>query len=269
MQYKIVFTDLDGTLLSQKKDISPFTAEQLSRLQEKIPVILVSARMPKSMTYIQTQINGLHHPLICYNGALVIHNEVEILSKTIAPKLTNQLFETTSLLAINLGLYHYNEWYTEKVTERIDKEIFNTKAKPSVTSTKRIIDSFDSQKKGFHKIMCMGTKSQMDELITVLKKDFTAHFQIYRSNDTIIEISPKDTSKLLGIKALLKNRFQISLSDAMAFGDNYNDIEMIKAVGHGVAVANARNEVVKVADAVAEDYKMDGVAKYVKQMFNL
>jgi hydroxymethylpyrimidine pyrophosphatase-like HAD family hydrolase len=55
----------------------------------------------------------------------------------------------------------------------------------------------------------------------------------------------------------------------MAFGDNYNDIDMIAQVGHGVAVANARNEVKQVSNAVTDDYKNDGVAKYLAKVFKL
>lgn len=269
MQYKIVFSDLDGTLLSKKKDISGFTAEYMRKLQEIVPVILVSARMPKSMIYVQSQINGMKHPLICYNGALIVKDEEDLFSKTIAPESAVELFEVCKKLDVKLGLYHKNEWYTEVVTERIEKEIFNTKTKPTLISLSEVFQSHRKQKKGFHKIMCMGTKEKLDELAQILANRFSDVIQPYRSNDTIIEVSPKSTSKLQAVEKILDKPYQLSLSEAMAFGDNYNDIEMIRSVGHGVAVANAREEVKEVADAITLDYQEDGVATYVKQMFNL
>ncbi|XLS28224.1 HAD family hydrolase [Flavobacteriaceae bacterium M23B6Z8] len=269
MQYKIVFTDLDGTLLSRKKDISDFTATHLRKLQETIPVILVSARMPKAMAYVQSQIDGTDLPLICYNGALIMRENNIIFSKTIEPSTTYNLYESCLDLEIKLGLYHLDEWYTETVTERIEKEIFNTKTKPSLSPLNTVLQNFMMQQKGFHKIMCMGTKEKLDLLSRILDDTFSDSILQYRSNDTIIELSPQGTSKFKAIENVLQNLYQLSLSDSLAFGDNFNDIEMLRCVGHGVAMANAREEVRQVADAVAGDYQKDGVAKYVKQMFNL
>lgn len=269
IDYKIIFTDLDGTLLSQKKDISDFTAEQLKKLQRKIPVILVSARMPKSMKYIQSKINGEKNPMICYNGALLVQGDDVISSHTITPDFTNTLYEISSSKGIKLGLYDHDNWFTETVSERIEIEIFNTKAQPTITPLTGVIESYKAKKTGFHKIMCMGSKLQIDELFAQLEHQFADAIQMYRSNDTIIELSPHASSKLSGIETLLEKNFNLSLAEAMAFGDNYNDIEMIKKVGHGVAVANARNEVKQQADAIAEDYKSDGVAKYLKKAFRL
>jgi hydroxymethylpyrimidine pyrophosphatase-like HAD family hydrolase len=50
------------------------------------------------------------------------------------------------------------------------------------------------------------------------------------------------------------------LENCVAFGDNYNDVEMLEAVGLGVAVANAKAEVLAVADKVTAGNKADGVA---------
>jgi len=57
------------------------------------------------------------------------------------------------------------------------------------------------------------------------------------------------------------------MENVVAFGDNYNDTEMLKAVGLGVAVGNANYEVLKVADVVTDTNKNDGVAKAIKEYF--
>ena len=67
---------------------------------------------------------------------------------------------------------------------------------------------------------------------------------------------------------LLKKCYsKISLKNVVAFGDNYNDIEMLKAVGLGVAVANAKEEVLQIANKVTDTNKNDGVAKAIKELF--
>jgi hypothetical protein len=57
------------------------------------------------------------------------------------------------------------------------------------------------------------------------------------------------------------------MEKVVAFGDNYNDIEMLKAVGLGVAVANANLEVLKVAKVITDTNKNNGVAKAIKEFF--
>ena len=72
MDFKILCSDLDGTLLSTKSDVSDFTISQIAKIKERLKVILVSARMPQSMIYLQERLGVTDQPIICYNGALVL-----------------------------------------------------------------------------------------------------------------------------------------------------------------------------------------------------
>jgi hydroxymethylpyrimidine pyrophosphatase-like HAD family hydrolase len=57
------------------------------------------------------------------------------------------------------------------------------------------------------------------------------------------------------------------MKNVLAFGDNYNDIEMLKSVGLGVAVANAIEEVLQIANKITDTNKNDGVAKVIRELF--
>jgi len=107
-----------------------------------------------------------------------------------------------------------------------------------------------------------------DRIFPILTQAFEQELNIYRSNATLIEIANKKVSKISGIQTILKEFYPVSIENAMAFGDNYNDMEMIQAVGHGVAMGNARSELKKVADVTIANNKEDGVATYLKGFFN-
>ena len=62
--------------------------------------------------------------------------------------------------------------------------------------------------------------------------------------------------------------YHLPLSEAIAFGDNYNDLEMLESVGCGVAVDNARDEVKAVAEHITLHHSKDGVAEFLKQLNN-
>lgn len=267
MSYKIIFSDIDGTLLSTKKDISAFTISEIKRIKDTIPFILVSARMPKSMTYLQEQLAIEKEPIICYNGALIMANNKTISSVTIPMSFIEELYIISTKNKVKLGLYFEDEWYVEEMSERVEKEIYNTKTNPTLLSIAHVIEEWKKTDKTAHKIMCMGTEQNIDTVFDILTHKFESELHIYRSNATLIEIANKKVSKRSGIEIVLKEFYPFSIKNAVAFGDNYNDIEMIKAVGHGVAMGNARDELKLIADAVTLDHKEDGVAKYVKHLF--
>jgi len=263
MRYKILCSDLDGTLLTTKSDVSKFTASQIARIKNKMRIILVSARMPKAMRYLQKDLGIANEPIICYNGAYVLDNTTELISVEIQAGDLQKVYELAETQGILLGLYHKDEWYVSQPSQRVQKEIRHTKCKPVFRPTTDTLSDWKNRKIGAHKIMLMGTKESSDAIFPELKRHLGNKLNLYRSNDTLIEIAPKAVSKLTAIQLFLNQT--ISLAEVVAFGDNYNDLEMLQAVGCGVAVANAREEVKKIADHITLNNVEDGVAHFIKQ----
>ena len=163
----------------------------------------------------------------------------------------------------HLCLYHIDDWFVPEMDFWANREATNTKVSPVLKPIKQTINEWESQQKGAHKIMCMGEEEHINDLFIFLKDTLDDVLHLYRSKPTYIEIAHKDISKLTAINFLLKTHFDIPISDAVAFGDNYNDITMLKAVGTGVAVANAKPEVKDIADVITLSGKEDGVANYI------
>ena len=127
-----------------------------------------------------------------------------------------------------------------------------------------MISDWETANKGAHKVMCMGDKEELDIVMEKLTTAYPDQLHLYRSKDTYIEIANKEISKLTGIKTLLTNSYpEFDLENCIAFGDNYNDIEMLTAVKIGVAVANAKEAVLEIADDISETNHNDGVAKAI------
>jgi len=267
MNYKILCLDLDGTLLSTKRDVSDFTISEIQRIKNTTQVILVSARMPKAMRYIQRDLGIEKEPIICYNGALILDNDEEVYSTFIETTTILSLFELTKTYGIKLGLYYKDEWYVEEISERVSKEIHHTKATPIYRNTNETIIDWRERNVGAHKIMLMGSQETIDSITPHLESKYTSEMNIYRSNDTLIEVTPKAISKLSAIESLIQN--PNSLKDVIAFGDNYNDIEMLLHAACGVAVGNAREEVKSIANHITLRNTEEGVAYFLNQHFNI
>ncbi len=264
LNYKLLCSDLDGTLLSTKSDVSEFTISEIARIKNKLRVILVSARMPSAMTYIQKSLGIENEPMVCYNGALVVHGENEISSITIPLTILSRIHQLATVYSIQLGLYYKNEWFVEEHSERVAKEINYTKNHPEFRSTTDSLSDWKARQiSGAHKVMLMGAKDTTDSLFQDLQDTLGDAIAIYRSNETLIEIAPKSVSKLTAIQLLLAPNE--TLDQVIAFGDNYNDFDMLKYVGCGVAVANARDIVKAIANYITAKNTDDGVARFIKE----
>ena len=82
--------------------------------------------------------------------------------------------------------------------------------------------------------------------------------------DRAVDIIPVSGGKGTAITQILAH-YHLSKEEAMAFGNGNNDIEMLKAVGMGVAMQNASMELKAVADTICDDVAHDGIYLYCKE----
>lgn len=265
MQIKLICSDIDGTLLNKDRELSVKTIAQIKRLSS-IPFILISSRMPKAIKHLQKELNIEHLPIIAYNGGLIIKDEKVISSTEISTNTINSIADFCAHTSLHLSLYHNDEWFVPELDFWAKREANNTKVIPTVQNIETTLANWKQEKKGAHKIMVMGNADEIDSLVKYIAKNLADEVIGYRSKDTYLEIAHKSISKKTAIKRLIEFQYPgIKFEDILAFGDNYNDIEMLKSVGVGVAVANSKSEVLSIADVVTDTNKEDGVANYLEK----
>ena len=271
MSYKLLCSDIDGTLLDKDRELSKRTIAIIQKIKATMPVVLISSRMPKAMRHLQHELDISTHPLIAYNGGLVLtydEGELEtLLSIEISMEITASILKFIHQSTIHMSLYHGDEWFVPEMDYWANREMNNTKVKPAVTDLETVCESWKSKNIGPHKIMCMGEKGEIQLLENYLNIHFSSELNVYRSKDTYLEIASKKISKLSALSFLLDKKFDIDLKEVIAFGDNYNDIELLEGVGHGVAVGNAREEVKAVANQITLGNKEDGVAITLEELY--
>ena len=265
MSHRIIFSDIDGTLLNSERELSELTISEITRIKNTIPVVLISSRMPDAMYHLQEELGIKNQPLICYNGGLILVDQKPIHSTFISPDVIQKLSDFNKKQRFHISLYHNNDWFVPEMDFWANREANNTKVNPIVKPIQSVIQEWKTDNKGAHKIMCMGEENYIDQAYTFLEDSFGDILHLYRSKPTYIEIAHKSISKLTAIEILLDNYYKIPILDAVAFGDNYNDISMLKAVGTGVAVANAKPETLEIADVITLTGKEDGVATYIQK----
>lgn len=273
MSYKIICTDIDGTLLDKNRELSNKTIKEIKRIKSYVPVILVSSRMPKAMRHLQKILGIEHFPIIAYNGGLVLTYDKHekkpqtFLSIPISYEIPSLIFDKTKNTSIHTSLYCFDDWFVESLDYWALREQHNTKVNPTVTKLEVLINLWKKNEQAPHKIMCMGPENEISELEIFLRNQFSEKLNIYRSKLTYLELSSNLVSKAVAIKKLLDEKIGINLRDTIAFGDNYNDIEMLEAVGLGIAVSNGNEALKKVADEITLSNIEDGVALSIAKYF--
>ncbi|MGJ8683562.1 MAG: HAD family hydrolase [Nonlabens sp.] len=262
---QLLATDIDGTLLDEHRFLSAQTLKAFQKVNY-LPLILISARMPQAMYYLQDALQKKEMPIICYNGALVLNQQKQLHSTTIPFKDIEAIAQIALENNLHCSIYRGAEWFVPELDYWAQREENNTRVTPQVQALETTLAYFKEtqQQGGAHKIMLMGDRDAMDHAFAKAGK-LQSQLHLYRSKDTYTEISPMDISKKTALELLIKECFpEVQMQHVAAFGDNYNDVEMIAGVGHGVAVDNARDEVKAVAAYQTAHHKEHGVAQWIE-----
>ena len=117
------------------------------------------------------------------------------------------------------------------------------------------------------KILCTGEEIAMDELQMRLSREFP-ECACLKSLPRYLEIMSAEVSKSNAADFLCRS-LGLTAENAIAFGDNYNDVDMLEFAGLGVAMGNAPDIVKERADRVAPSNDEEGVRKVLEELFDL
>jgi hypothetical protein len=262
-KFKMVCLDIDGTLLNSNHQITQKVKNIINKIanEKNIPVILVSARMPKGITFLQRELQ-IEQPIICYSGALILDKDNNVLAKeSINVFSLEEIYKLASNHNIHVSLYKDNEWYIEKLDYWAKQESEITNIIPKVINFGELMEIWKKEGTGPNKILCMANPAEVNLLKDTIKDN---DLNIYPSKPTYLEIMPAGASKTSAINCL-QQKFNVDRSEIIAMGDNFNDIDMLKYSGVGIAMGNAPEDVKKHANDVTLTNDEDGVAEALKR----
>ncbi len=252
---RTVFSDIDGTLLSSEQRITPKTKYALGELKKNgIPFVIVSARSPGGIFSVMKE-NGISCPIISFSGALIMDESRKILyhngfCKSDARRMLNFIENGSFDVAVNI--YSPTRWITK---DRSDPRIVREEQTVKIYAEEGTLDILDGDE--ICKILCIGEPNVISALEKSLKENFF-DFEIVRSADFMLEIMQGGVNKAEAVKKLCEI-WGVSPEDAAAFGDNYNDREMLLAVGNGYLMDNAPKELKAQIKKHTKDNNHDGI----------
>jgi len=253
---KLIATDLDNTLLTTKKEITPYTIDVLRQcLAKGICVVFATARPARTLSAFA----GGFAPdgLVLDNGAGVMCGREEIHRDSIdtatLAALIDSLKREPAIATISIeaghGVYtNYNgpPWGGG----------WNEIHMPYEAMTYEAVAAFDSTK--------VTVESGNMAVVQAILKRFPALHMYGNTGEPWAQIMNRTATKANGLLALCTH-WGISLAEVVAFGDDENDIDMLRICGRGVAVANAIDECKAAANEVCGGLDEDGVARWIAE----
>lgn len=267
---KAAFFDIDGTLLNSNGEILESTNRAIEKLhQNGVICCIASGRGPKS-------INSLIGKLpmdayVLYNGQIVFSHETGIYEHYFENKTLEKLAqfgdnENKQMIfggrkeffgsqSMQFGqrklikqIYHLlPSKYSAKDLEKLLKkwQLFPQKDNKFIT-----LPIFEQP---IYQCVLLSPESEQNRL-----EEMFPECQFTRSNPYSVDIIPKGGSKMVGINQVLKH-YGFDKSEAIAFGDSWNDTEMLSEIGIGVAMGNANEDIKELADYITSSNDDNGI----------
>lgn len=267
--YKAVFLDMDGTLLRTDHSVSEPTRQTLRKLtQMGIPVILVSARPVGAMLPTARETGVADFPLVSLNGSYIVEKEQTVFQAIIDPETVGHLTREIAPLGATIAYYVQREWYAEVDDAWTTHEQKIMDVRLRVQPFDKMAAAWSAEHTGPNKLMAMSEPPRIDLIQKHLIPLFGDRLNIYPSKPTYLEIMDRRASKANAIR-LLSERMQIPREETLAIGDNFNDREMIRFAGMGVAMGNAPDEIKAEAAYVTDTNNNDGVRKALEHLMGV
>jgi Cof subfamily protein (haloacid dehalogenase superfamily) len=250
--------DLDRTLIAEDALIRPRTrAAVLATREAGIPFVIVTGRMFRSVKRYLDEL-GLDGLVVCYQGAVVADASGRFLRHVPIPlELAREAIDAVA------GRYHLNcyvgdELYVAEVTDeaRAYADFQDLPIHP-------VGDLRSWLAEPPTKLVAGGQPRELDVLELELKGRFGDRLYISKSLPHFLELAAPEVTKANGF-ALVAEKLGVPLERVVGFGDGENDVELLESVGYAVAVANAHERVLAVADLVCPPAVEEGVAQVIE-----
>ncbi|GKS81297.1 haloacid dehalogenase [Ligilactobacillus pabuli] len=267
--YKLITSDMDETLLSDKKVITPATVAAIKRASATgVYFVPNTGRSFNSIQDNLIQLGLSQKPdqyVISYNGAAIIENQQNrVLQVNALPyEIVEQLFKIGMREHLCVHVYTVDELYIWNMNDK-ETDYLNGR----VTGWKLMHEDslkFLQQTPITKIIFNIEAEAQRLSMQDYVEKNVDFALNISFSSDRYIEFNDPSADKGQAVLALAA-KLGIKPSEVIAVGDNSNDLPMIKAAGLGVSVANGRDFVQAEANYVTQaDNNHDPLAEIINK----
>lgn len=268
---KMIGLDLDGTLLTTKKELLPYTRDVLKRAIDQGVTVLVATGRP--LTGIPQELldfPGMRYAVTA-NGARVIDHELDnkIVWERLVPlekarEILDVFNKYDTLQEVYFdGIGYANQAHLDRLVHYMPDPHMVTYISKTRRPVNDIYEKIHEMQKPMDKVQALFAKlSERKNALEDLKQ--IEGISVVSALATNIEVNAEGVNK--GAAMLkLGEKLGIAREEIMACGDGNNDTDMLRTVGFGVAMKNAESSVKAAADYITGTNDEQGVAKAIEQ----
>lgn len=249
--WHVAAIDMDDTLLHSDGSVSTRNLAALQQWQRAGNRLVIATGRPRRSVKpaLPAALGAL--PIICYNGAEIHIDGRTIYEKLIPPDAVRQIVEEAQAAApeATIGLEVHGELYLNRPTNR--------------STPYHVADLLEVACHPAAKVLVFG--EQLERLTPMLASLPATARAMLSARYRFIQILAHGADKAVALRELMA-AWDVPLAHVVAFGDDTNDVEMLRESGLGVAMANAVDEVRAVADHITATNDEDGVALVLEQL---
>lgn len=270
MKKRLLFLDLDGTLLNDAKEITEGNRQALERTLQQGHGVIITTGRPLKSALAQAVRLGLDKPgcyVIAYNGAVIYDwgKQDKVFFRALAQESVIRVFAQANKLGEHVQTYDSFDVLVEK---RGDDDTVRRYCN-AVGMTYRVIGDVRTDLRE-DPVKCLVINYEKKDGLLQMQswiRENVPQMDCFFSSDYLLEVVPKGMNKGEAVK-MLCSMLDVEIENAVACGDAANDLAMLKAAGIGVAMQNAAEEVKAAADYITtRDNNHDGVAEAADKFF--
>lgn len=247
MNKKIVFFDLDGTLLNPEKALLDSSKKAIKKLQENnIMTAVATGRTPAKINWLLEELNinsyvSINGQYVVYEGKLIYENPLDV----------DFLHDITQVASS----HHHPLAYVSlsDVKASIENHPYVKQVYEPAKMAYPAVDPNHYHSNPIYQLLLFCERPEEERY-----QERYSNKRFVRWHKSALDVLPNGISKATGIKTFLEAA-GIQKEDAYAFGDDINDMEMFSLVGTSVAMGNAIPELKEISDFVTSSNAEDGI----------
>ena len=262
-RFRLIALDVDGTIRDRERQISSRTRSAIERVRENgAYVTLATGRTFLSAMNASIDL-GLTCPIITFQGAHVAKPNGDLLWHTpLTPQMTEAALDALEGRdEFDIMAYHRNDIYVRKMSWWAMDYGERNSIPIHVVQPEKIRSG------PMTRLVVRGDDDAIESLEIELNDRFNGDLYVTRSLSYFCEILHPDAGKDKAIGWLCEH-LDINPDDTLAFGNGYNDIQMLSTAGLGVAVDGGVPQAIAAADLVAPSMEDDGVARVLEYLLD-
>jgi Cof subfamily protein (haloacid dehalogenase superfamily) len=264
----LIALDLDGTLIGDDLQLRDRTTAAIrAAIERGVSVSIVTGRMATSALRFAREL-GMRDPIVAYQGALIraIPEPGDenlgrlLLHRPLAAAATREVIEWTRSIGLDPHVNHLERFVIRADDPRAEDYSSFLGGRAVVVD-----DLIDWVKRPVSKVIAVAEEPMDHAVLDVARERFAGRAEVTISHPRFLEFLRPGVSKGAAV-GWLARRAGVPLANVLAIGDQFNDLEMIVAAGHGAAMPHAPQPVRAAARYIAPPLADEGVAELIERL---